>query len=416
MRIAFLDSMDWDYDAGSPWTRPLGGCQSAMCYLAVELTRLGDEVFMLNNVATPRVARGVLCLPVMPVLEGDGLRDLHLDVLVVLNRATFGVVVRERLDPGTRVVLWVGHATDQPLVQPLAQAEVRSAFDGFALVSKWQRDQYQAAFGLDRAKTQLLRYCIAPAFEGLLNRTGPILERKTTPPRLAYTSTPFRGLDVLLEVFPRIRAAVPEVELHVFSDMGVYNVARGVDQDQFGHLYRACRDMPGVRYVGSLPQPELARELSQVTALAYPNTFPETSCISVMEAMAAGAWIVTSDLAALPETAAGFGRLVSTAQSSVEGYLDSFVELVVEVVTASHATEPLQAEAHLSRQVRFVAENYTWARRALEWQVWCSALTGQGLDELRAPLEGQVPVVDPREQLTGEVIVGGGCLHGAGEE
>ena len=43
--------------------------------------------------------------------------------------------------------------------------------------------------------------------------------------------------------------------------MKVYQVAEAEDKSQYGSLYRRCQEMAGVEYIGSLPQPELVREL-----------------------------------------------------------------------------------------------------------------------------------------------------------
>ena len=52
----------WDYDAAAPLERPLGGSQSAMCYLAMALVRRGHAVAMLTGTKTPVIVNGVKCL------------------------------------------------------------------------------------------------------------------------------------------------------------------------------------------------------------------------------------------------------------------------------------------------------------------------------------------------------------------
>lgn len=63
MKIAFADPIACDYTIETPYQKPLGASQSALCYLAEELASQGHEVFLLNNSKTPRISRGLVCLP-----------------------------------------------------------------------------------------------------------------------------------------------------------------------------------------------------------------------------------------------------------------------------------------------------------------------------------------------------------------
>src|SRR5581483_3166990 len=113
------------------------------------------------------------------------------------------------------------------------------------------------------------------------------------------------GLDVLLTAYPSIRARLGGARLRVFSGMGIYTqsyVAGQSRQDDYASLYELCAALPEADYVGPLPHADLAAAMAEADIWAYPCTFAETSCISAMEAMAAGALIITTSLGALPET------------------------------------------------------------------------------------------------------------------
>lgn len=369
MKIAFADFVDWEYKIESVYKMPLGGSQSALCYLASALAKQGHEVFLLNETAQPGMSGGVMCLP-LKTAPDELLQSL--DALIVLNYAEEGMQLRSHIGNNTRLILWTQHAADRGAVQALQNAAERDVYDGFAFVSNWQRDSYLQNCNIDRKPKGVLRNAIAPSFCGLFPDETPIQPQKSQPPILAYTSTPFRGLDVLLEVFPRIRQAVPGTTLKVFSSMKVYQIPESKDESVYGELYRLCRETEGVEYIGSLPQPDLARQLRSIMVLAYPNTFRETSCIAVMEAMASGCRVVTSELAALPETTAGFGCLIPI-EDDWEVYKNRFVEETVRVLKECTASDTSNAETFLKRQVSYVNNEYTWSVRAEQWVEWlCS--------------------------------------------
>ncbi len=359
MKIAFVDGINWDYTPLTPFERPLGGSQSAAVYLARELAARGHAVSYFNSTSTPGVYAGIECPGVAGGLSPARLNDC--DAVVVMNSA----VGQRFRAAGVRVplILWSQHATDQDAVKPLASPEERLAWSGFVLVSQWQANDYRATFGMLPERITVLRNAAAPAFR-TLERKHPPFFRTGAPPVLAYTSTPFRGLAVLLAAFPTIRAALPEARLRIFSSMGVYQVPEA--SDDYRVLYNLAAALPGSEYVGSLPQTALADALAEVDMLAYPNVFAETSCIAAMEAMAAGCLVATTKLGALPETTAGFGFLMDFAPDLV-AMAREFAKLVVTLVRSARE-QPDQFEDRLNRQQAYARIAYDWATRAQEWE------------------------------------------------
>jgi glycosyltransferase involved in cell wall biosynthesis len=360
LRIIFVHRTVVDYTVETPYERAIGGTEAGIAYLAAELARLGHAIVLLANPSVPGRYRGVECLSHKTDMTRQFLNGA--DAVVVVNEAC-GRGLRD-LGVTKPLVLWTGHADDQPSIEPLEFSRERKAWTGFAFVSEWQREEYCNTFWLPREKTRIMRNAISPAF----------LERAPVEPWfvcgqspiLVYTSAPYRGLDVLLEAFPSIRAAIPAASLRVYS--GLSTTRGGVEDNEYRDLHDKCLETAGVDYVGPVSQPELAAALSEAAALAYPSTYPETSCISAMEAMAAGATVLTTALGALPETLAGFGRM--TAPRDVSHILAREFAAMAIAALNDMTRDPDRAASQREVQIAHVRKHCTWPPRALEWQSW----------------------------------------------
>jgi glycosyltransferase involved in cell wall biosynthesis len=365
MNWVFLDFIRWDYDVAAPLERPLGGSQSAMSYLALTLARRGERVTTLTGTTKPREVSGVRCLRYENI-PAEIFAEPETIAVVVNGPADLGPDIRKALPTRQPLVLWTGHATDQPAVQGLKSEECRSAWDRVICVSEWQRSKFHEDLGVPLAQMEILRNGIAPPFENMFRDAGELAKAKGRELRLAYSSTPYRGLAILLACFPAIHRRHPQCVLDVYSSMQIY--CKTAAQDTYTKLYEQCRATAGIRYRGALAQPLLAKELASCSVLAYPSTFAETSCIAVMEAMAAGLLVVTSDLGALSETCQGFGRL-APPECDTRNQEQFAIEYARKLDQALHelARDRAGLAEKLFEQVQYANENCTYARRADEW-------------------------------------------------
>lgn len=185
--------------------------------------------------------------------------------------------------------------------------------DRFLCLSQWHKNFF------------LNYYKFVHPSQVLVTRNGIDLNRfkrssgfVRNPHRAVYSSSPDRGLQASLDSWHIVRNRVPDAELHIFYGFDSwYNSAKiNNNHDQINlinHLKSLIKSKShlGVFEHGRVDQDLLALNFLGSGVWAYPTWFSETSCISAMEAQAAGLRIVTSPIAALNETVGDRGVMIS---------------------------------------------------------------------------------------------------------
>jgi glycosyltransferase involved in cell wall biosynthesis len=284
----------------APWapadieTTGLGGSETAAIRLAQELSELGWVVTVYGEIEPATVFRDVIYKhwrafdPMEP-------RDC-----VIASRVP---QIFDRPIKARRKLLWL-HDTD---VGPELTERRLERIDAILTLSGWHERHVKGLYPFAASKVTRVRNGIhAPYF------TRPT-EAPERAKRVVYTSSPDRGLDLLLELWPRVREQVPDAELW-FSYAPVYFEIAKTDAVVGAHAKRIEKlsKQDGVIALGSYPQPEVAKLMMDSLVWCAPswNTpndmpFCETSCIGAMEAMAGGCLVVASNWGALTETVAG---------------------------------------------------------------------------------------------------------------
>lgn len=204
--------------------------------------------------------------------------------------------------------------------------------DHVLTLSRWHENHVGDRYPFLREKIRRIRNGIELGYF-----EGDELERKR---RVLYTSSPDRGLDVLLErIWPKVLERVPDAEFafcysDVYQRVAEQDPAIGEHRDKITKL----ADQEGVKSLGSLSQPELAELMCSSLVWTHPSwstptgeAFHETSCIGAMEAQAAGCLVVASDWGALKETVQ-VGRLINS-QPLGPRWVDGFVRSIIEGLT-----------------------------------------------------------------------------------
>jgi glycosyltransferase involved in cell wall biosynthesis len=352
MKILFLTASPIHFTVATPGDTPLGGTESSTAYLARHLAARGHEVTLVARLpsGTPQMVMGVHHAP-FPDTGDDpaffAARDF--DAIIAVSCPVLAPHLRQ-MAPRAFQAHWIHMMPDQPNLQPLHG--LAALIDCAVFVSQFHRNAVRYP-----GTTYVIGNGIAPAFENMFASAADLKAAKQN--RAAYTSTPFRGLDVLAHAFPR---AGIETELDVYAGMGIYHAP----ETRYEPLYQVLRAAPRCHMHGPLGQDALAQKLKPVSFLAYPSTFAETYCIAALEAIAAGLKVVSTDLGALKETTLGFADLLPMT-GSLEALASQFAPHLKRNVDRFLADRDAWAEERFA-QAQEVSRRCSWTTRAKEWE------------------------------------------------
>lgn len=331
----------------------IGGSETCLTYLAIGLSQEGYDVRVFAD-ATPGLYVGSLWRPsgsFNPTVEADA-------IIVSRAPAAFDVELHAPIR-----ALWCHDATYGDQLTEKRAARITHLI----ALSDWSAESFVEQYPFLEGKTTVIRNGVSlattdgdPKFP---DGDRGFADRK---PVCIYSSSADRGLDKLLEVWPTIRAQVPFAELHVYYGFDTLDRAARMRPElvQFKqHIFQlaaaAGGEEGGVFFKGRVGQDDLYAAMQEARVWTYPTYFTETSCITAMEARAAGLAIVTSDLAALKETVGEHGMLLGPEID--DAYLATFAGLVSSLLLDE------EAWTRWHERARADVDECAWPRRVEEW-------------------------------------------------
>jgi glycosyltransferase involved in cell wall biosynthesis len=250
-------------------------------------------------------------------------------------------------------ILWLHDTWDDPESQHLKDKASRERFAKLVFVSNYQLQTYNLALGVPYHESFVLRNAINPI---------PFKEKRTDQVKLIYHTTPHRGLNIAYAAIDELsKIHGDKIHFDVYSSFEAYGWKER--DEPYLELFDSIRIHPHMTYHGFQPNNKVRDALREAHIYAYPNIWPETSCISVIEAMSAACQVVCPNYAALPETTGNFATMYQWSED-VNFHANVFVNMLNAAIQ-NHFTDDMQRK--MLFQKNWTDNFYNWELRSAEW-------------------------------------------------
>lgn len=269
---------------------------------------------------------------------------------------TTSVPEKEPLSKDKINILWEQNSYDQPNIVPWMQDKTNhSKYEWYVFNSHWCAEKYRMAFGVPPHKCTVIKNAIDIFPE-------PLIFTKGNKIKMLYTSTPWRGLSVLLGAMQLVKN--PLIELDVYSSTQIYgDNFKEQNDDLYKPLYEQAKKLPNVNYKGFVSNEDLMKKINQYQIFAYPNIWEETSCLSAIEALASGLHGIVTNYGALYETCSEWPTYVQ--YDSNYKNLSAMFAYAIDGIAEQIYTDGMQEL--IIAQRKFYKKFYSWENRKHEW-------------------------------------------------
>tara|TARA_Y100000741_G_C18262067_1_gene560834 strand:- start:3542 stop:4525 length:984 start_codon:yes stop_codon:yes gene_type:complete len=271
------------------------------------------------------------------------------NINLILNNAQHELIDKDKIN-----VLWMHHFVNQEESKNLGSKDFVDKLDWIVFNSNWNFEKYVYQYKVPENKSVVIKNAIEEI---------DFVEKPKNKISLIYHTTPWRGLANLLNIFKKLN--LEDVELNVCSSVTIYGEKfNNVLGKEYEKLFEECKNTKNVNYLGYIENNKVLELLKKMHIFAYPSIWHETSCVSAIEAMAAGCEVVTTNLAALYETCAPFGTFVNFDRN-IQNLEKRYAKILINSIK-NYWSEKNQYKLKLQNET--INSTYSWKVRSLEWE------------------------------------------------
>lgn len=391
IKIAIIDCIGLNYDGTTLKKKGIGGSESSIISVAIELVKLGFDVSIFNDCdsseTSPGVYDGVAYRPIRALGDQDYGFDIVISQRTVIPFTPIELYPEVRQPPprdydpdlftqlqrpNQLKILWQQDTFiwgDHILEQLIVNGHLDEVFN----ISDWHIAYTTNSTHGPRRNFEVLKNKIFHTRNAINRWIDWVDVKKKDPNLFVYNASITKGMIPLVtKIWPKLKQYLPDARLKVIG--GYYKFRNEVvseAQQKVMDLMKSVEHDKSIEFTGIIPQPKIAEIMAQATYNLYPGAYPETSGISSIESINYNTPIIGTRFGAMEESGTDSASYFIDYAIEPNGLfpwintdwqIDRYVNLVLSVVRNPYLHQQKQYACNIIKDVS------TWDTVALQWK------------------------------------------------